>query len=41
MYVRITGLVESVNKHCFHGEHATFTYKRAGISLLRYKVGSP
>lgn len=42
MYLEIPELVESVNKHYFHGEqHHIYIIKDLVYPLFRYKAGSP
>lgn len=42
MYLGIPELVESVNKHCFHGEQChIYIIKELVCPFLRYKAGIP
>lgn len=42
MYLGIPELVESVNKHCFHGEQChIYIIKELVYPFLRYKAGIP
>lgn len=42
MYLGIPELVESINKHYFHGEpHHIYIIKDLVFLFLRYKAGSP